>query len=366
MKLNKKVLGQAQNFFTSIKPEDRIALIHDADPDGVCSGVLVSHLLKRLHNKRFHTILAGKEDWRKNITRLRKSKINKIIFTDLSGDQFPVLVKQMAQFADVLIIDHHKLYPIIQSPRVITYKPQLVCPAFEEPSQYSTTKMVYDLAGTLVDMSDLDWLAAIGVISDATARSWKPFLQKVFKKHHITAKKDYFKTLPGNVSGTIHAAITHDPDNVRTCFTTVHNAKKYADITKKLKKYKKAIDTEITHWLRLEKTKAHHYADLQLTFYMIQPRYPVQSPISTILGFEHPHQTVVIANVTDGMVKISARRQDGAVRLNDLLQDIAGALGGNGGGHIPAAGASFPKNKLSHFKLALMKALRSQKYKKRR
>jgi len=365
MKLNKKVLSQAQKFFNDIKPEDKIALIHDADPDGICSGVLTAHLIKRLKNKKVDLTLAGREQWRKSVNLLRKNKITKIIFLDISGEQFPELIRQMSGFSDVIIIDHHKIYADDFAGNVQIYKPQLVSPGFD-PSQYCTTKLVYDLASTLVEFSDLDWIAAVGVISDATAKSWMPFLKGVFKKHRLSEKKDYFKTKPGNVSGAIHSALTFNPKNAEKCFKAVYEAKSYSDILKKLGKYKKAIDAEITQWIRLARKKANQYEDLQLTFYMIKPKYPVQSPISSMISFKNLNQTVVIANVKDEIVNISARRQDGKIRLNDMLQDIAADLGGSGGGHIPAAGAHIPRNQMAKFKLALLKALRSKKYVKRR
>jgi len=365
MKLNKKVLANAQNFFKSIKADDKIAIIHDADPDGICSAVLTAHLLKRLKNKKPALMMGGRQEWLTSNSILKKNKITKVIFLDISGDQFPKEIKQMAKFADVIIIDHHKLETKHIAKNVLIYKPQFVCPGFD-PSQYSTTKLVYDLGITLVDLSDLDWIAAIGVISDATARSWKPFLKKVFKKHKLSTKKDYWKSKPGQVSGAIHSSLTYNPSNVSKCFDVVNKAKNYSDIIKKLGKYKKIIDAEITNWIRLAKKKANYYDDLQLTFYMIKPKYGIQSPISSILSFKKVHQTFIIANVKDKIVSISARRQDGKVRLNDMLQDIAKPLGGSGGGHIPAAGAHIPRVKMAQFKLALLKALRSSKYAKRR
>ena len=365
MKLNKKVLSEAQKFFTSISSDDRIALIHDSDPDGICSAVLTSYLLKRLEKQKPALFLSGRKEWINHLSDLRKNKITKIIFLDISGDQFPDKIKQMAKFAEVIIIDHHKLYAKSLGKNVLLYKPQFVLPGFD-PSQYCTTKMAYYLGSSLVDFSDLDWIAAIGVISDATARSWKPFLNKVFKKHKLSKKEDFFRTTPGKVSGAIHSAITYNPRNVQACYNTVMQSKNYSDILKKLGKYKKVIDAEISHWLKLTKQKAHYYDDLQLTFYMIKPKYAVQSPIASILSFKNSKETVIIANVKESVANISARRQDGKVKLNDLLQDIAAQLGGSGGGHIPAAGAHIPRQKMAQFKLALIKALRSRKYSKRR
>ena len=149
----------------------------------------------------------------KTIKLLKKNKINKVITTDMTVDEGGKKpIKKIEKFADILILDHHKIYHDLNSKKTVMLKPQLVTHTKLDSSRYPAAKFVYDLSNKILDIQDLDWVAAVGLIGDASTKSWKPFITKVFKKYKIKYNKDQYKTRLGKVAVVISSAETIIPD----------------------------------------------------------------------------------------------------------------------------------------------------------
>ena len=71
----------------------------------------------------------------------------------------------------VVVIDHHSLYNDIESARLLLLKPQLLWDD-KDPAAYASSKLVYDLVQRVVDVSDLAWIACIGIIGDCAGDRW--------------------------------------------------------------------------------------------------------------------------------------------------------------------------------------------------
>ena len=61
------------------------------------------------------------------------------------------------------------------------------------------------------------------------------------------------------------------------------------------------------------------------------------------------HNTIIGLANSDGNVKVSIRTKDEDLNLGKIMEDVAGKVGGEGGGHKKAAGASIPKGKEEEF-----------------
>ena len=74
---------------------------------------------------------------------------------------------------------------------------------------------------------------------------------------------------------------------------------------------------------------------------------------STVVRYLHPELPFICLNESEGILKISARGTRELVSkgldLASALREAAGALGGNGGGHNVASGASIPLEKSAEF-----------------
>lgn len=354
---NYELLERVDLFLRSISKSDKVAIVHDNDPDGVCSAVIMAKCVERLRGKKVdmhfgfdrkqHAITASM------LSQLRKAKINKLITTDFSLEQTPETIKQLEPFCEILIVDHHKIYNNVNRQRTILYKPQLFIDI--EPSRYCTGKLAYDAASRVVNVSDLDWIAAAACIADIATAPWQSWLMQVFKKYKIRSNTDLFKTDLGQVAATITSAAVYDIKLIDDCFDVFYKSKGPKDVLKsKLGNCKKVVDKELYLWVRRFSKHAERYGELRI--FEIKPKFQMQGPISTVLGLKYPHYTILVVDTKDGFMKVSARRGDGKIAVNTLLEKaIEGFHGANAGGHVQAAGAGLNKKNYSLFKKRVIK-----------
>jgi single-stranded DNA-specific DHH superfamily exonuclease len=349
-------LERVDRFFGDIKKQDKIAIVHDADPDGVCSAVILARCIKKLRNRKPEYVTPfDRESYSisdEQIKKMHKKGINKIIVADFSIDQQPALVKKLSKKIDMLVIDHHKVYNNLNCKKVVLVKPQLFCKI--DPARYCAAKLSYDLCSRVCDMSDSDWLAAVASIADVATIPWTSWIKTVFKKYKIKPNKDYFKTDLGLIASTINSLITIDPRKISKAFNVLYNAQYPEEVLRSgLYKYKQLIDKELALWLK-KFNKCEHYNGLYL--FTVSPKYNIKSTISTILGLKYPHRTILVMSQDNGTAAVSARRGDQRIPVNLLLEKaIKGFSHANAGGHVPAAGTHFLSKDFAVFKKRVIK-----------
>jgi len=352
---NSKLLEKVDGFLRSITKKDKVCIIHDTDPDGVCSAIIMAKCVERLRGKKIEMhIPVDKKQY--GITTgmmkvLKKKKITKLITVDFSAEHDIPKLKKLEKQMQILIIDHHKIYNKIRSKKTVLYKPQLFSKI--EPSRYCTAKLAYDAAKRVENVEDLDWVAATACIADIATKPWKKWLNQVFKKWKVKMKKDLFKTEIGQVAVTISSTEVYDARLVPKCFEVFYKAKKPKDVLKsKLGKYRKIIDKELFRHIKLFNKKSKKYGNVHV--YEMAAKYRIHSPMSTILGLKYPHKTIIIINKIGNLIAVSARRGDRKIAVNLLLEKaVKGIPGANAGGHTPAAGAGFHSKHLKKFKQRL-------------
>lgn len=360
---NKALINRFKKFITSITPEDRVAVIHHTDPDGVCSGVIIAKVVERVrgkkidlrHNQKGTVHVITPETFK----LLKSKKINKLIITDLGTDENPKYLKKIEKFADILIIDHHKIYNRLSSKKTVFIKPQLVCDV--DPARYAASKLCYDLGMLVTIVSDLDWVAAVGSIGDIAVKPWTAWLNSVFRKYKLKKYDDLFKTKLGKCAILISSAESFDVKNVKLAFDILYKAKSYNDVLySKLRTFRKKIDDEIQKNLKLLKKNALFEQDI--IYYEIKPKYHTKSPLCTILGLKYPHKSIFVVDVSRSPAGISGRRGDGKVKINKVLEDSCkGIPSASAGGHAVSAGATVPKRYYKKFKTRLFNILNKKR-----
>jgi len=174
---NKKLIENFNSFFKTLTKSDKIAILHHTDPDGVSSAVLVNKLVKSMRNKSIDLRLNQRPEeyfiTNNTLKKLNEKKINKFIIVDLSVDQANKdNILNIEKFADILILDHHKLYKNLNSNNTTHIKPQLVWENVK-PEIYCTSKLVFDLGLKIANITQYDWIAALGIIGDNTVSNWE-------------------------------------------------------------------------------------------------------------------------------------------------------------------------------------------------
>lgn len=334
-----------EKFINNIRPEDSVAVIHHTDCDGICSGFIVRESLKRLKKEVIYSTAVHISALNSGlVNKLKQKKITKVIFTDLIADQIPGLLDEL-KFAKVLVIDHHKPYE--SNERVI--KPDYL----GIDCYYPASKLVYDLFSSLVNISDLDWVSAVGLVGDAGYPQSKKFVDEVMKKYKIAPKEDIFETKLGEIAKLINNSGDIIPNKIQLAIRTLRKAKSPDDMfAPALMKVSRVIEKEINKEMNNFRKNAERYDDL--LFYEIKTQYHIRGAVITRLGFEITDKTLIIIEKDKDKYTASARRQDGKVKVNELLASATEGFG-NGGGHDKAAGASFLVKDLAKFKENLLR-----------
>lgn len=358
---NQVLVNRFKKFITSIKPSDRVAVIHHTDPDGVCSGVIISKVVEKVRGKKIDLRInqnhAAHRFLPETIQQLKRKKINKVITTDLATDEDPAAIKKVAKFADILIIDHHPVVHKIPLKNVVVIKSLLIS---NFGIRYCAAKMCYDLGALVTDVSDIDWIAAVGSIGDIATGPWKRWLSSVFKKYKLKLKKELFDTKFGEIAKIISSAETVSPKNVKECYNTLYSAKSCKHVIKsRLSRFKKRIDKELNYYIKNIRKLASVNG---IIYYEIKPKYNVKSPLSTILGLKYYNKTVFVVDITKNPVRISARSQKKSVKVNEaLIKSIKGIKGAYGGGHEVSSAAIIPKKDYKKFKTRLFNILNKKR-----
>ncbi len=359
---NQELIDRTIKFLKNITKQDKVAVVHHTDPDGVTSGVLMCKLVERLRGRPVDLrhnqpgVVHGFSN--ETLQLLQKEKINKVITTDLTSEENYENWKDIEEFAEILIVDHHPTR-YEETDRTTIIKPQLFTKSVL-PSKYCAAKLVYDLGSRVIDLTDLDWIAAIGVITDITTDCWETFLKEVFEKYHFVKGKTWFDSVLGKAGSTMSSAECYDEKLIYKIFGIVYRAKTPGDIiNSELQQYQKIITQEINYWISNLKEKSE--TDNDTIYYEINPKYHVKSSISTILGIENPNKTIFVITKENDKALISARRSDykkdmGAI-LRKATENIPNATAG---GHIPAAGATIPLEHYAGFKKKLFEILKNE------
>lgn len=356
-KKNKK-LEEFKRFALSLDKTDKIAVLHDSDPDGTTSATIVSKAIERLRGKKpemvffqYHSIVSLQDNTIKN---LKKNRINKLIILDLAVDQdAKQIIKAEKILSKILILDHHKTYHNASSKKTVFLKANNF--SFIDPSKYATAKLAYDLFSEVTDINDLKWLACVGLLGDYSIRPWKKFFDSTFME--TGAKQKDFKDLVE----LVESVETVDRPKISELFREFCKAKNYKDMKhSKYAKYKKIVEAELKKLLKEFDKKKQVFPKQELVFFYFKSKFDIKSIlINNVSSKQFPEKTVVIVeDKGKGILTISARRQDYRVKMNELLEKSVSSLpGGIGGGHIPAAGGKINKKDLEKFKQNLLKNL---------
>ncbi len=338
----------------SISKKDKIAIFHDVDGDGISAAAITTIALKRLGFKVFLNIGVGREEIvpsENTIRELKNNKIDLLITLDKPTDKSPEVIKEIAKFSKVLVIDHHSKESILDldENRVLIFKPQFF--SNHPPEYYATAKIAFDYFSKIVDLKDVDWIACAGTMSDAGENYWKDFVRFIQEKYSFFGENPWKTDLPKIIS-YIDQPECYKTGYYKKSLNALIKAKGPNDFLKSdLKKYYEAVSGEIKELAEESKTKAKVTEDL--VFYIIKPKYKIKSILSTILSiYYYPDKTVVLL-IDDGTdtLPISFRRNDMKKDMVRLAKEsLKGLIDRVPGGHFPAAGGFVWRSKLEEFK----------------
>ena len=353
-------INKLKAYINNIKEKDKIAIIyHGFCCDGVCSAVITSRSLERILKRKvdFHVHNPSHEITQEIFDFLIKNKVKKLLFVDMFPYKPVELYEKTEKNCNILIIDHHPYNKDINSEKTTFIHSTFINK--DIPSHhYPASKLTFDLFSKLINIDDIDYLSCFGLISDASSKQWKDFLNETLKKYNFEVNDDIFKTVFGTGSTNIQLS-KRFKDNIEEVFDVIYNSNKPEDIinSKNLLKYKNKINDEIQYWInKREKSERHG----NLIIYKIKSEFSIGTTVATVLSFDYfPGKTLVVIREDDNdeFFTISARDQKINIKVNILLEKAAeGIEDANVGGHEPAAGGRIKKEYYEKFKKNLIEA----------
>jgi len=349
-------------FCKGLSAKDRVAILHHSDADGFCSALIAAKAVKKLSDRKPVAVMpyeyGNKAQEKKARSLIKAKKANTLIVVDLGLDSTEKGL-EIFPFEKGILIDHHKMYKDLNSPKLVFLKAQFFTK--RDASGYAASKFAFDLFGRVADIDECDWLACIGILGDMSLKNWKSFVQKTVKKRNVSVTWFYrFLDLIASVE-------VLSPKRMPELFWEFYNAEKPADLlesrfSRYLKKFKAEKDALVEGF----DSKAEKFPEIELYFYSIRSKHEsIKSYVINEISELHPNKTIVLMQfLKNGRVRFSARRQDFKVRVNDLLSEAVKGIPDSGaGGHVPAAAGNIPRQHLSRFKKNVVEIL-ERKYSK--
>ncbi|MBI2669277.1 DHH family phosphoesterase [Candidatus Woesearchaeota archaeon] len=326
------------------KGKENCLVIHDVDGDGLSSAKILMEGLKRAGKPikyRFAAYDRTRVFGDFVIEFVKNRKISAIITCDINllSTNFHEK-KEFFRDKTIIVFDHHET-PTHIDENMIYLHPKLLY-GFPEPSQYCTTKLVYDVVSTLVDLHDLDWVASIGIVADASYPTWKEFVDATLTGLSMRITASPFDSELQKVGTYLYYALATDKVAAENGVKIYMSAKDYTEALQGLEQYK-IVEKEIQYYLQNWEKYAERSGDI--VFIKIEPKYKINSLLSSQISHQFPSKTIIVGSPKKDPEKppefmgFSLRRQDGKVNLPALLKEMSQHLEMNGGGHIPASGA---------------------------
>jgi len=331
-----------ERFLRSLRFEDKVFLIFDGDVDGIVSCLITKIAFDKLGIK---------------FSKITDGRFEKIKFSNLTNFDAGVVVdvptgiqKKFLKTTKkkMLVIDHHPSEDM-NSKNISYINPRLMKKEIYQPTSYVSYKLFSDF----VDLKKIKWLAVVGTVGDYGFDDVKDIYKNEI---NVGRKEDIWKTNYGRAATRINAAIA--VFGSEKAFGILKSCRSLGDIfrNKKFREAHKKFSKEFWSAERSMKKNSEFYADINLFFSIIEPKYSrITSALATKTGTTNPNSFVVLAERTGKKYNIHGRMQNGTIDVGGVLKNFGG------GGHREAGGCTIDAKEMPFFKRRLIEILRGNK-----
>jgi single-stranded DNA-specific DHH superfamily exonuclease len=317
------------DFVTALPRDGRIVIFHDFDADGVTAGVVLQLALERLGFSAVQRLVPvrDRDAWSDaNRALIAEARPDALFVLDLGSRDAPI-----ADGVRTCLIDHHRPDGVPPGALLIT--------AYTWDPIPNTSLIVYDLCAALVDVTDIDWIAAIGVLSDLGERAPFPLLAAVKKRYTMSDLKE--------ATALVNAARRASQSSPETAARALLAHRSPRELVRSESADVQALRVareEVQAAMAEAKKAAPKFAG-NVALVRVRSRCQVHPVIAQIWRTRLPKYIVIVAN--DGYmpdrVHFSARSAAN-VNLLDFLRaiDLGEGEGSYGHGHDQATGGSLP------------------------
>ncbi|HEY0735537.1 MAG TPA: DHH family phosphoesterase [Herpetosiphonaceae bacterium] len=170
---------QFQAFVGRLSRGPAIAVLCHSDADGIAAGAILTRALQQIdHTVAVEVTRKGENAWSPSVReRLAESNPQALIVTDLGSRDQPIL-----ENVPTLLLDHHR-------PEGIPPNAELLTGYGEEPTPTSGL-MAFWCAQAISQADDLDWIAAISILSDVGDKAPFALLDEAKQRYKATPLRD--------------------------------------------------------------------------------------------------------------------------------------------------------------------------------
>jgi len=316
-------------FVEAIPRAGRTVGLHDSDADGITAGVVWQRAFERGGFANVVRIVPNRE--RDAWADANRAKVvvegpDALFVMDLGSRSEPV-----AEGVRTCFVDHHR-------PEGVPVGDTLVS-AYDWSPIPNTSLLMWELCSVVADVSDLDWIAAVGVLSDLGDRA--PFEMLAVAKKKYTAK--YLKEVTALVNASRRAS-RYDPESAARALLEHPDPRSLATSESADVERMREAREEVRAALDEAKKAAPIFSG-KVALVRVDSACQIHPLVAQIWRTRLPKYYVIVANegYLPGKVNFSARSSG-----NENVLDFLGAIdlpegeGSFGKGHDQASGGSLP------------------------
>ncbi|MEK6899226.1 MAG: hypothetical protein AABW79_03975 [Nanoarchaeota archaeon] len=317
-------------YVNGVSKEDNVALVSHIDLDGLASAFIANKFFKT-ENIYFVNYDELNLDLAEE---LREKGITKVVFTDLFLGHDNGLLEALESFAEVLVLDHHMVPSDKNSPRTVYLKCE---------NGYCAAYFCYEMFSEVMDLSSCDWIVACACISDFCYEKNSEWMIKTFDNYgqkfsSLTLRQSSFWSL----QWTLSLALVYFKDNIKRVYDSIGN--NFGEIGN-IKPFAEKVQDELD--ILLKRFVSERRKIPGGWYWEFSPHFKVGGLVSSIVSGSEQDKTYILVRNEGMYCFVSARRQNMAQSMVDLLQSALKDLeNASAGGHIPAAGGHFMKRDL--------------------
>lgn len=310
-------------FVSSIDKNERVVVLHDFDADGVTAGVILQRALERAGFTNVMRLLPNRERKASIAEHAPRALFVLDLGTRIDTGGVPAC-----------IIDHHRPEGVPDGALLIT--------GYDRDPIPNTSLMTYELCQEIADVRDLDWIAAIGVLSDLGERAPFPLIDEVRERYSMKDLKDATALI-----NAARRASDYRPELAAKALLEHDTPRAFVQSASEEVASMREARAEVQREMAEAKKAAPKFAG-NVALIRVRSKCQVHPVIAQIWRTRLPKYIVIVAN--DGYlpdrVNFSARAS-GDTNLLDFLGaiDLGEGEGSYGHGHDQATGGSLPRER---------------------
>jgi len=349
----KETISPAIGFIESIKPKDKIAIVHGHDSDSICSAAIIYKLIKKLLKADAELIVSELNSilTEKTFSKIKKMNPKHTIIVDIPDISVEILTK-LRNASNVLVIDHHMPKGYV---KIVYVNPRI----YDRESYLPATYLCYKIYEDFFDIKDILWIAGIGTLADMGMKNCLDLFEKI-KTVNNELVDDFKavdetligKSLLGKLTQMIEGSMAvKDVAGSIFSLKILLESKNYKDVLKNrtLQEYYNLTEKEFKK--TEDDFKKNKKIIDSILLYEIKSKLKIKSSFASYARRSFDDKVVVVYQREGKYFNASLREgKDLEIDLDRLAKEgVRDIKDSEGGGHIRAAGCRVPTSQFKRF-----------------